>query len=1245
MEENKISTIFIEREPLYDVRLQAIKRELDTNLGIKAASGMRRFSRFEVQGLTIEEVWRVNYQVFSTLGLDYVVDPTELFDQDYILPLTPSHQKYDLKAASGLRLLKFYYPYRDLFVRSSEILVFTQPVSDSEKQLIQELLIDQANLSISKLRPVDNLVNVLQQPDRIPEITGFTELSVKELAGFKEKYKLKIDCEELQKFRKAFKKEKRNLLESELYLLDRIWSAENKNIKTDLGEVTFAHDLDPQIKASHDRFTAEFNNMSLSEYLEQIVNADDPDSLNWNFTLQIGTLTDRTEIGDPGTFAGLIKASMVKGEKPIKAMRLTTRSTLKIPVKSSRISQKQQTEILKNIKRINVLREQTKQVSLYTKKSDLSLSYVKEYYSDQFTAQGYEIAGLLTYKSPESADRQRLIPGDLVIILGSRTDLPENNTGSDAERNKLLQRFLLDPQTQTMLKQTSVPDQDGLVPAAAKLDQGIMLNLDVMPLAQGGLSGMDIAFSKTDDRVLAIVGVEHRHKFISTAQANDLEATVIGKINSDDRIIVNFRGQTIIDLPKMIFDFSQRTLNVNPKIELGILENKDAKKSSFAKNMKDKIKSPNVAVQRGLINNFAAYLGGNNILAQLGGKFASSPESGMITRIDPDYYPIDSQSTSNKVDRSKSKVTELYLLITHCYYPEIISQSPYHGAYQAVLNSYLKNITLGGNPKTVTLRLLIGMREPQQDQDWGNYYSALLGAYQAQKDFDLPLIKLQTEFLASDDNTIESGLRSDTAVNSVQKSVSENTAESVKNAKSNARKNLPLIIGFSLNTKNKKKFTTATLSEPDLQAYLVDSINNPQEKISKTKMKSVLSLLYSLINQDRIKHVLFSEQDITTEITKACFGEGLGFEFDAKLLNQDLLQDNYGRLIVFTDQDNAEILRRKISLTYLGKTTATGIIKRRNISLDLAELYSLSETGLSAIYPAEKPCAFLPGEEAEIQAGGNNSDMQSALGQEQSSRKKSRKKMPVPKVLIPEFESSVGVRLLQQVLMAAGAEAECFIFCSGLEEATKKSIRNFAEKINDADAIVLPGGYDLKDQPDGVAKFLSLILEQDPVKKSINELLARNGKILGIGNGFQALVACGLLPYGRYREWGDKQAYFAAYQEYFGNNRMVELEVVSNTGNWYPEENTAFLSPVIADYWHLDMPPGLWDFCIEHNLILTKFKTENQEFIDSLTCPEGKILGRLTHPEFTGSQIINRPQNRDSEFFERFVRKLKDKSI
>lgn len=133
IEQNKISTIFIEREPLYDARLQSIKHELMVNFGIKAASGMRRFSRFEVQGLNIEEIWRINYQVFSTLGLDYVVDPTELFDQDYILPLTPSHQKFDLKAASAFRLLKFYYPYRDLYIRSSEIMVFSQPVSDSEK--------------------------------------------------------------------------------------------------------------------------------------------------------------------------------------------------------------------------------------------------------------------------------------------------------------------------------------------------------------------------------------------------------------------------------------------------------------------------------------------------------------------------------------------------------------------------------------------------------------------------------------------------------------------------------------------------------------------------------------------------------------------------------------------------------------------------------------------------------------------------------------------------------------------------------------------------------------------------------------------------------------------------------------------------------------------------------------------------------------------------------------------------------
>ena len=223
IEGENFSAIFIEREPIHDVRLQSIKKELYANFSIKAAAGMRRFSRFEIHGLSIEEVWRVNYQVFSTLGLDYLIDPTELFDQEYILPLTPIHQKYDLKAASSLRLLKFYYPYRDLFVRSSEILVFSQPVSDAEKMIIQELLVDQTNLSISKLRLTNDLMIEFDQPDEVAEIADFVELSTEELTKLKEKYDLIIlvELEDIQ----ANLKRKSQLLESEL-IIDRIRSSE-----------------------------------------------------------------------------------------------------------------------------------------------------------------------------------------------------------------------------------------------------------------------------------------------------------------------------------------------------------------------------------------------------------------------------------------------------------------------------------------------------------------------------------------------------------------------------------------------------------------------------------------------------------------------------------------------------------------------------------------------------------------------------------------------------------------------------------------------------------------------------------------------------------------------------------------------------------------------------------------------------------------------------------------------------------
>ncbi|HHU53462.1 MAG TPA: hypothetical protein GXZ43_05225 [Clostridiaceae bacterium] len=1209
IEGENFSAIFIEREPIHDVRLQSIKKELYANFSIKAAAGMRRFSRFEIHGLSIEEVWRVNYQVFSTLGLDYLIDPTELFDQEYILPLTPIHQKYDLKAASSLRLLKFYYPYRDLFVRSSEILVFSQPVSDAEKMIIQELLVDQTNLSISKLRLTNDLMIEFDQPDEVAEIADFVELSTEELTKLKEKYDLIIAPVELEDIQAEFKKENRNPLESELLLLDRIRSSQNKINKIDLGKVSLAENIDPGIAASHAQFIEDMGNMNFSEYLEQIANCGSVDNSDWKFDLQIDIISDQTKTYKVNTFAGLIKSSMIQGTKPIQAMRLSIHSPLKKPVKTPR-SSKQQADNLYYSKKIKTLREQTKQVSLYAKKSNLPISYVKEYYSDTF-GQGYEISGLLSYKSVIPVQNQELIPNDIAIILGARTDLEENNRGSDAEQNKILQRFLIDYRTQAMLKQTSVLDHDGLVVAAAKLERGIMLNLDVMPLAQGGLTGMDIAFSKTDDRVLVIVGVEYRHKFISLAQANGLEATVIGKIISTDKIKVHFRGQTIIDLDKSLFSFTNQSMTVNPIIELGKFENKESKKS-FPQFLTEKIESMNVVVQRGLINNFSSFIGGNNILAQLGGKFEKSPEQGMIAQIDLNRDII------NKVVQLKSERSKLFLLTTHSYYPEIISQSPYHGAYQAVLSSYLKNIAMGGNPKTARIHLFIGIHKPQQNRAWGNYYSAILGAYQAKKDFDLPIIKLQTEYISFDENEVDS------------------VTESI----TNAGEDLPIVIGFTLNTKNKNRFATATLSEPDLQAYLVDAINNPYEKISKTKMKSVLSLLHRMLNQGQIRHALISEHDSVSDITKACLGEGLGFEFESKLLNRDLLQNNFGRLIIFVNQDNADILREKPSLTYLGRTTEKRVIKRRNTELDLAKLNHLYETGLSKIYPVENRYANMFSEATNNQINPENNNSQFVTGLEQSVQKKLRKKVNKPKVLLPVFESSIGIDRLQQVLSDAGAEVECLIFSSGREEWTKQSIRIFADKINSADALVLPGGYDLGDQPDGVAKFLGLILEQDAVKKSINELLAGDGRILGIGNGFQALIACGLLPYGRYREWGDKQGYFASHQEYFGNNRLLELEVISNTGNWFEKENIIFESPIIADYWNLNMPPSLWDYCIEHNLILTKFKTDNQDYIEAMTSPDGKILGRISHPEFIASEIINRPRKQDSEFFRRFVKML-----
>ena len=1161
-EESKISTIFIERQPEFDARLQEIKKELSESLKIDAASSMRRFSRFEIQGLNYEEIWKVNYQIFSTIGLDTVIEPTELFDQEYILPLTPKHRKYDLRAQSGLRLLAYYFPYREIFLRSSEILVFTEKVSEIEKKTIRDFFLTEADLSISQLKPATDLSYSYGQPELVPSIDNFTEYSTTRLLNLKEKRSLKLELTELKQLQLYYKELKRNPTETELLLVDQIWFARLSKSKSnpEFNKVAFAADVDREIINTHQLLRG-----NLADATNNKENKSKTNQLR--FELIADHVSNKEVNAQLHTMPDVIKQSGMSGAIPLHALRLSL-----VNLEAEQQDEIKNNQTITRSKQAKTLRDYAKSAGIYAKKSNLPVSYVREYYSSCFEDQTWEISAVMAQEIQGDQTTREILPDDLIVILGAKTGLFRENIGSIAELNNIINNFIVNSNVQKILKTVFSLDNHGLAATLNEIDNGAILNLDVMPVVRSDLSGSEIALTKTKDRVIAIISSQDRHRFVDAAHANDLAATVIGKITADDLLEINFRGQKIINLSKSMLNYVPQKVEITAQVGAGKMPENKAKTISFPNYLIENLLKQNNSSQQGLINNFVNQINGKNILAALGGINQSSPEQGMIAKVDD---------------------LGLYSLVTQSYFPELTKHSPYHAAYFAVFSSYLKNVGLGGNPDNIEINLFHSSTGINSERDWGNLYSSLLGAYQAEQDLDLK--RSETKYML------------DTGVF--------------------GKSGFPITISFATSTKTVNAFSAATLKLPDLYGYRVDfpEKENGFPEIASTKQ--ILTKIYQMINRGTIKHAFVCEADLATNIFKSCLGENLGFEFDHKLLNQDLFSDNYWKLIIFTAEELSNLNVGDTSLTYVGKTLSEKKIVRRTTEINLSEAKLSYEKTLSDIYyyrdsskmPLAKSSTIVKSDQKQV--------------------------IPTPKhdkpiILLPIFESTIGTQCLADELISAGAEVEQFVFFSSLTEQNQKSIRSFAEKISKADALVLPGGYDLNDQPDGVAKMLCLILETDPVKNAINELLQRKGKILGIGNGFQALVACGLLPYGRYRNWGDKQAYFTNGAELSNYNNLLDLEIVSNKGDWYQSADEVYQALLIADYWQLNMPAALWDFCLEHNLIVSKIKTGKHEYVESLTSPEGNILGRITHPELLAEEIINLPQKQDLNFFRRFVKNL-----
>ena len=390
--------------------------------------------------------------------------------------------------------------------------------------------------------------------------------------------------------------------------------------------------------------------------------------------------------------------------------------------------------------------------SSYGNQIGLTTGQVTEVYDEDFVAKRMEIGAVIAAVPKENVIRKRPEKGDIIILLGGKTgrDGCGGATGSskehseesietcgaevqkgDAPNERKIQRFFRNKEVAQMIKRCNDFGAGGVSVAIGEIAESLDINLDLVPKKYDGLDGTELAISESQERMACAIDAENKDRFIELAGLENLQATHVATVTDTGYLRMFWNGKAIVDLNRAFLDTNGKKQQTDihvPKVDEENTFFNTGKIKVEGETISDKfdsvLKDLNVCSQKGLVEKFDNTIGSNTVLLPFGGKYQRTPIQGMVAKIPV----LDGKTTTSSI-------------MTFGYNPKIGKWSPFHGALYAVVESICKLVAVGGDYKTTRLTFQEYFEKLGKDKTkWGKPFSALLGAYYAQKEFEIPAI-------------------------------------------------------------------------------------------------------------------------------------------------------------------------------------------------------------------------------------------------------------------------------------------------------------------------------------------------------------------------------------------------------------------------------------------------------------------------------------------------------------------------
>ena len=1244
-----VKRIYVEKKAPFAVKARELQEEIGSYLGIAGVKNVRVFIRYDVENLSEDTFEAACRTVFSEPPVDILYrESIELPKDSRVFSVEFLPGQFDQRADSALQCVKFLREDEEPLIRTAVTYLIEGGISDEEFDRIKAYCINPVDSRETGMTKPKTLMTQYEEPADVKVLEGFKDLGEEKLGELYDSLGLAMTFKDFLHIQNYFEgQEHRDPTMTEIRVLDTYWSdhCRHTTFSTELKEITFEEgyykapletayesylDTRKEIFGERkDKFVClmdlalmamrklkkdgKLKDMEESDEINacsvvvpvEIDYGEGPVTEEWLVFFKNETHNHPTEIepfgGAATCLGGAIRDPLSGRGYVYQAMRVTGAADPTVPVSETlkgKLSQKR------------LVRGAAGGYSSYGNQIGLATGYVKEIYHPDYVAKRMEIGAVMGAAPRKNVIRENSDPDDVIILLGGRTgrDGCGGATGSskvhtessietcgaevqkgNAPTERKIQRLFRRGEVSHIIKKCNDFGAGGVSVAIGELADGLVVDLDKVPKKYAGLDGTELAISESQERMAVVVDPGKVQEFLSYAAQENLEAIPVAVVTREPRLVLKWRGKEIVNISR---DF----LNTNgAHQETGVVVKIPSKEDNYFKKLavdgvqealdQDNVKEAflrtlsdlNVCSQKGLVEMFDSSIGAASVLMPYGGKYQLTETQAMVAKL--------------PVLRGK---TDTVTMMSCGFDPYLSSWSPYHGAVYAVTESIARVVAAGGDYRKIRFTFQEYFRRMTSDPErWSQPFAALLGAYDAQ---------------------IGYGLASIGGKDSMSGSFNEINVP-------------PTLVSFAVNIAKSKEVVTPELKKAGnaLVRFVIkkDEYGLPDfeqmmelySNITKLMRAGVIVSAYAL-----------GAKGIAEAVSKMAFGNRLGAELCNERDPKTYFMPEYGNLIAeVAKEDVAKIEEAGVPFDWFGMVGEAPEFKVGDVIVPVSEALSAWENTLEKVFPMHS------GAVDETQT------FETKLFDAKTIYT-AKNRVAKPRVFIPVFPGTNCEYDTQKAFERAGAIVNTVVFKNLDEHCIRESVLEFEKAIREAQILMFPGGFSAGDEPDGSGKFIATAFRNERIANAVNDLLkVKDGLVLGICNGFQAIIKLGLVPY------GEITAQLADSPTLTTNNigrhisKSVYTKIVTNKSPWLMKAELGGVYSVPASHGEgRFVASETWiRKLLENGQIATQYvdlsgnPTMEEAFnpngsyyaIEGITSPDGRVLGKMAHSERRGDSV------------------------